>query len=132
MPELSPHIGLALVVAREIRRLSQSELAEQTGIRPNQVSRYETGAVIPQLVQLERLLEGLGISYVEFFYIVAVIERTVRVVEACDRRDSPEALAVHGALLHLTESAEARLRVAEEIERVFEHEDDRATHGKST
>lgn len=116
MPRLSQYVGLALTLTRDVRRLGQEELAERTGVRPSQISRYETGAVIPQLAQLERLLNGLGIGYVEFFYVVSVVERLVRVVERVDRRETPEALAIHAALARLSETADTHLQIAEEIE----------------
>lgn len=59
--------------------MSQYELAKRAGIRQNQISRYETGAVIPQITQLERIFDGLGIGYVEFFYVVSAVERIRRV-----------------------------------------------------
>lgn len=99
--------------------MSQYELAKRAGIRPNQISRYETGAVIPQITQLERLFDGLGIGYVEFFYVASVVERIARVFATCDRRETPGALAIQAALAHLAETADRHLRIAEEIESLF-------------
>ena len=47
---------------RQLRGLSQAELAARAGIRSNQVSRYETGKVLPQLPQLRCLLEALEVD----------------------------------------------------------------------
>ena len=115
MPDLARHLGDALLVSRHLRGLSQEELGRRSGIMANQISRYETGAVLPQIPQLERLLEGLGTGYVEFFYVLSAVKRLHRLL-AGGTRDSPEALTVEAALVRLAENVDAHARLAEEIE----------------
>lgn len=66
-------LGRSLVLLRMLRGLSQDELARRAGIRPNQVSRYETGQVLPQMLQLAKLLTALGIDEVDFFLFHAQV-----------------------------------------------------------
>jgi transcriptional regulator with XRE-family HTH domain len=60
------HLGKSLLMLRVLKGLSQAETAARAGIRPNQISRYETGQVLPQLEQLGRLLEALDVDEVDF------------------------------------------------------------------
>ena len=47
---------------RNERKLSQSELVEKTGIRQDQLSRFETGQGIPSLDELSLIAEALGVT----------------------------------------------------------------------
>ncbi|HMB54205.1 MAG TPA: helix-turn-helix transcriptional regulator [Thermoanaerobaculia bacterium] len=73
--ELFRYLGLTLFVLRTLRSMSQGEFAERVGIRPNQISRYETGAVQPQLDQLGRLLSALEVTPFRFFVAMQQVER---------------------------------------------------------
>ena len=67
-------------IVRVILGMSQAELAARAGIRPNQVSRYETGEVLPQLTQLGRLLGALQLDVVDFFLFFAAVRTWSRVL----------------------------------------------------
>lgn len=64
-------------VARQIRALrqgynsgeglSQEKLAEKVGVAPNTISRWETGAYHPDLMDLEKLARFFGKSILYFF-----------------------------------------------------------------
>ena len=47
---------------REDRELSQWELSQLSGIRPDQLSKYETGVLTPRLDKTARLAKALGVS----------------------------------------------------------------------
>lgn len=64
-------MGPSLRCLRELRGFSQHELAQRTGMSRAQLSGYESGRALPQLNQLERLLDGLDVSPWE---LVAVLE----------------------------------------------------------
>jgi len=53
-------MGHGFIVLRMLTGMSQAELASKAGIRANQVSRYETGQVLPQIDQLMKILNALG------------------------------------------------------------------------
>ena len=59
MAELE-HLGQALWLLRQERRLRQKDLAERAGLTPSLVSAYENDKVQPSIESLERVLEGLG------------------------------------------------------------------------
>ena len=70
------HLGDTIVVLRHLRGLSQAELAARAGIRPNHISRYETGQVLPQLGQLEKLLRALDVGLPELVFAMDHLART--------------------------------------------------------
>ena len=47
---------------RETRKLSQSELAERTGLQPSAISHFETGKRAPSFENLVRLANALAVS----------------------------------------------------------------------
>jgi transcriptional regulator with XRE-family HTH domain len=98
------HLGKALVMMRVMQGLSQSELAARAGIRPNQVSRYETGQVLPQLEQLARLLEALEVTEVGFVLFHA------RVAELIANRELSRAAedGGHAEVIELLRNVAAR------------------------
>lgn len=51
-----------LRLARELRELSQSELAARSGLQPAAVSHFETGARRPSFDNLRRLANALQVS----------------------------------------------------------------------
>lgn len=53
-------VGEMLRSAREGARRSQAEVASLAGTSQSAVARYETGAAVPSLVTLERLLAACG------------------------------------------------------------------------
>ena len=58
---LQPERELMTVIcrARVERGITQSELAERTGIRQSEISRIETGARNPSVKLLQRIADGL-------------------------------------------------------------------------
>ena len=51
-----------LKAARELRRLSQAELAHRTGLQQSAVSHYETGTRRPSFTNLRRLAEAMEVT----------------------------------------------------------------------
>ena len=47
---------------RELRKLSQSELADRSGLKPAAISHFETGARKPSFENLKRLADALEVS----------------------------------------------------------------------
>jgi HTH-type transcriptional regulator / antitoxin HipB len=95
-------LGKSLLMLRVLRGLSQAEVAQRAGIRPNQVSRYETGQVLPQLEQLARLLDALGIGEVDFFLFnarVVQLEAATATLDAAAEQGSAELVAMFRELL---------------------------------
>lgn len=56
-------IAKRLTTLRAQKGLSQSELAELSGIAPAQISRYESGANIPRAHIIAKLAKALGVQY---------------------------------------------------------------------
>lgn len=48
--------------ARQIKGLSQAELAKRAGFQPSAISHFETGARSPSFENLRRLADALGVS----------------------------------------------------------------------
>lgn len=51
---------MLLVRARNEANITQSELAERTGLRQSNISRIEKGQVLPSIATLGRIAHGLG------------------------------------------------------------------------
>lgn len=52
----------AIINVRQETGLTQTQLAERTGIAQSNISKFETGADNPSLKTIKRLAAGLGIS----------------------------------------------------------------------
>ncbi len=48
--------------ARELRKLSQSELASKSGFQPSAISHFETGTRSPSFDNLKRLADALNVT----------------------------------------------------------------------
>ena len=58
--ELEYQIQAALMQARIDADMTQAELAEKSGVRQSNISRIESGAVLPRLDTLEALAKAMG------------------------------------------------------------------------
>jgi transcriptional regulator with XRE-family HTH domain len=67
------NLGRALGLLRDLRGLSQAELARRAHVGKGPLSRYEGGR-LPKLDALERLLAVLEVRQETFFSIVALLE----------------------------------------------------------
>jgi len=63
--EFLDSLGVTLQVLRLLKGHSQAATARRAGIRANQVSRYETGQVLPQLGQLAKILDALELDVLD-------------------------------------------------------------------
>jgi transcriptional regulator with XRE-family HTH domain len=59
MPEKFPDL---LREARESKDLSQTDLADRTGLQPSAISHFETGKRAPSFENLKRLADALMVS----------------------------------------------------------------------
>ncbi len=63
------HLGLSLMVMRELKGVSQAELARKAGVGKSQLSKYENGKELPKLDSLQKVLEALEADSLAFFYL---------------------------------------------------------------
>jgi transcriptional regulator with XRE-family HTH domain len=115
------HLGLALTVLRLYRGLSQAELAERAGIRSNQISRYETGQVLPQLQQLGRILGGLRVDLAELLLALDMLGRLARHLDGADRPPA-EAVARQAVASFWAQTSDLQLSLARQVCRLLEQE----------
>ena len=71
----------ALAFLMHRRGISQAELARRTDMPKGQISRYVSGAVTPQLLQLDRLLAGLEVEPVLFFLVAEKVRELGQLTE---------------------------------------------------
>ena len=57
--------GMTIKHLREMRKLTQSELAERIGVSSKTISKWETGKGLPDISLLQPLAQALGISVIE-------------------------------------------------------------------
>jgi transcriptional regulator with XRE-family HTH domain len=60
-PVSNDDLAVTLSILRNIRRWSQSELAEAAGVTNSAISDYERGKVDPQTQTLQKLVRALGL-----------------------------------------------------------------------
>lgn len=58
--ELEYQLMMMVLKARNEQHLTQSELAERTGIRQSNISRIEKGQAMPSIATLSKIAHGLG------------------------------------------------------------------------
>lgn len=58
--ELEYQLMVMILKARNEQNLTQSELAERTGIRQSNISRIEKGQALPSISTLCKIAHGLG------------------------------------------------------------------------
>ena len=58
--ELEYQLMMMILKARNEQHLTQSELAERTGIRQSNISRIEKGQALPSISTLSKIAHGLG------------------------------------------------------------------------
>jgi len=75
LPVRDDHFAVTLAVLRITRRLSQSELAERSGVTNSAISDYERGKVDPQAMTLRKLFYGLDLPISVLDETRAFIER---------------------------------------------------------
>jgi transcriptional regulator with XRE-family HTH domain len=71
-----------LKAAREMRKLSQGELASRAGLQPSAVSHFETGARKPSFDNLRRLGDALEVN---IDYLLGRVDKPTGVGPATDR-----------------------------------------------
>ena len=58
--EMEHQLTMMLMKEREAQHMTQTELAERTGLRQSNISRIEKGQASPTLATLRRIAHGLG------------------------------------------------------------------------
>ncbi|HEY2290410.1 MAG TPA: helix-turn-helix transcriptional regulator [Thermoanaerobaculia bacterium] len=62
------NLGKTLALVRELRGLSQAEVARRAKMGKSQISKYENGKELPKLDSLSSVLDALQIGVFEFWY----------------------------------------------------------------
>jgi len=73
-PESVRDLKVAVSFLRWLRGWNQKELAGAAGLDPSQISLYEQGKKIPSQKTLERLLAAVGVPFVLFDRLLALLE----------------------------------------------------------
>jgi transcriptional regulator with XRE-family HTH domain len=69
------NLGRTLSLLRELRGISQAQVARQAGIGKSQLSKYENGKELPKLDSLEKVLGVLDVGQFEFFYTLYLVDQ---------------------------------------------------------
>jgi transcriptional regulator with XRE-family HTH domain len=69
------NLGRTLSLLRDLRGLSQAQVAQDAGIGKSQLSKYENGKELPKLDSLEKVLNALSLGHFEFFYTLYLIDQ---------------------------------------------------------
>lgn len=74
-------LGIALVILRTIRGMTQQDLARRAGVRSASISDYESGKVVPGLARLQELLGAME-------FPLSTLEETQRFLASVQRNPS--------------------------------------------
>ena len=69
--------GATIKQLRELRNLTQAELAEKIGVSSKTVSKWETGKGLPDISLLQPLAEALGISVIELMNGEQIVNKNI-------------------------------------------------------
>ena len=69
--------GATIKTLREIRNLTQAELAEAIGVSSKTVSKWETAKGLPDITLLQPLAQALGISVIELMNGEHIINKNI-------------------------------------------------------
>lgn len=69
--------GATIKSLREVKKLTQAELAKQLGVSDKAVSKWETGKGFPDSSLLQPLAAALGVSVIELMRGEAIVNRNV-------------------------------------------------------
>ncbi len=73
-------VGARLKSIRQLRKISQRELAKRAGVTNSTISMIEKNSVSPSISSLKKVLNGIPISLVEFFSEEFTHEKNQQVV----------------------------------------------------
>jgi transcriptional regulator with XRE-family HTH domain len=123
-------LGRAIRQLRRDRGLSQSTLAERSGLHPNHISQIERGTKDPRITTLFRLLSALETSAADLAGVMAADERGARQSDrelapsqAVGSRNTRDVSSVDGqrtSLIHRVDDARA---VLSELRVALEHKE---------
>jgi transcriptional regulator with XRE-family HTH domain len=109
--EMFAWLGDSLMLLRRLRGKSQAEVARQAGIGESQLSRYESGRELPKLDSLEKVLDSLGVTCLEFSCTLAILQTRARRLAEGDQggEDLAWLLIDHGPFTRSTEEVFGRV-----------------------
>ena len=69
--------GTTIRQLREVRNMTQTELAERIGVSSKTISKWETGKGLPDISLLQSLAQALGISVIELMNGEQIVNKNV-------------------------------------------------------
>lgn len=115
------NLGRALTLVRELRGLSQAEVARRARIGKSQMSKYESGKELPKLGTLAVVLRVLTIDTFQFFYVLHLVEiaaTNLSVVDEMAAQGLPP-LPMSGQGLLSSDTDEAFKRLVDDVMQVY-------------
>jgi transcriptional regulator with XRE-family HTH domain len=79
------NLGKALVLIRETRGLTQAQLARRAKMGKSQLSKYESGRILPKLDSLGGILKALNIGPFQFWYSFHLVDMAARNVDITEQ-----------------------------------------------
>lgn len=93
------NFGRTLRLLRELRGKGLKELAREVGVGASQLSGYENGRTYPKLDAIEKILGGLGLTPLDLFHTLALVDSTEKGLGGRSDLDSPFSLPAGTNLL---------------------------------
>lgn len=77
-------VGARLKSIRQLKNISQRELAKRAGVTNSTISMIEKNSVSPSISSLKKVLNGIPISIVEFFASEDHVEKNQQIIYPAD------------------------------------------------
>lgn len=107
------NLGRALYLIRDLRGLSQAEVARRARIGKSQLSKYESGKELPKMDSLKKVLRVLEVGPFEIFYTMHLIDLEALKLDHAEEAKlqalPPLVFPVRGVVADSTEEAFQRL-----------------------
>jgi len=101
------NLGYVLRLLRELKGLSQQEVARKGGIGKSQVSLYESGRVLPRLESLEKFLKVLDTDLSHLAAILSFVDQAASNGARLPSAPSPRLVAMLGITAAMDGALEA-------------------------
>ena len=88
IPHTFRNLGRALSLLRDLGNMTLRETAKKAGVGPSQLSKYENGHTLPRLDSLEKILSVHGMTLLDFFNTMALLDLLEEEARSGNRRES--------------------------------------------
>lgn len=83
MNSLTKELGQRIRAERNSQKITQEELAERAGLHPTYIGQIERGEKSLTIASLEKIVEGLGLSFADLFENIQPAKKPISYAMKC-------------------------------------------------